>query len=168
VVDGNSGKCNVCGYLNDVSANFCSSCGAAIIKQTDATLMLSPEIFFEDISEPNSDLSSIAGAHELSPVLVIKQGPDSGMTYILDQDETTIGRNTESDIFLDDITVSRNHARVIRSVNDSGGYAYQLKDAGSLNGTYVNKKRIEAMELVGGEEVQVGKFKLLYIAPRSH
>jgi pSer/pThr/pTyr-binding forkhead associated (FHA) protein len=100
-----------------------------------------------------SELASGAG------VLVVKRGPDTGAKFTLDAEVTRIGRHPESDIFLDDITVSRRHAEIARQ-----GSQYGVKDVGSLNGTYVNRERIEEATLASGDEVQIGKFKLLFLS----
>jgi pSer/pThr/pTyr-binding forkhead associated (FHA) protein len=92
-------------------------------------------------------------------MLVVKRGPNAGSKYMLDADITRAGRHPESDIFLDDITVSRRHAEFAR--RDRG---YLVRDVGSLNGTYLNRERIEEAELASGDEVQIGKFKLVYLA----
>jgi pSer/pThr/pTyr-binding forkhead associated (FHA) protein len=92
-------------------------------------------------------------------MLMVLQGPKRGSRISLDTDEVTIGRHPESDIFLDDVTVSRRHAE-LRLVDD----AYEVSDAGSLNGTYVNQERVERQVLRDGDELQVGKFKLVYVA----
>jgi pSer/pThr/pTyr-binding forkhead associated (FHA) protein len=94
---------------------------------------------------------------------VIKSGPNAGTTILLDKDLTRAGRSPDSDVFLNDITVSRRHAEVFRE-----GGRFIIKDAGSLNGTYVNRERVETAELSGGDELQIGKFKLLFHAsPRA-
>jgi pSer/pThr/pTyr-binding forkhead associated (FHA) protein len=90
-------------------------------------------------------------------MLIVKRGSKAGSRFALDQDVTTAGRHPESDIFLDDITVSQHHAEVIRT---SAGY--EVRDAGSLNGTYLNRERIERSALGNGDELQVGKFKLVF------
>ena len=92
-------------------------------------------------------------------ILVVKRGPNAGARFMLDRDVTRAGRHPESDIFLDDITVSRRHAEFVR-----GDGVVTVRDVGSLNGTYVNHERIEEARLSGGDEVQVGKFKLVYVA----
>ena len=92
-------------------------------------------------------------------MLVVKRGSDEGVRFVLESDVTSAGRHPESDIFLDDITVSRRHAEFVRT--DAG---YNVKDVGSLNGTYVNRERIEEAVLASGDEVQIGKFKLVYVA----
>jgi len=92
-------------------------------------------------------------------MLVVKRGPNAGSRFVLESDVTRAGRHPESDIFLDDITVSRRHAEFVRS--ETG---YLVRDVGSLNGTYVNRERVEEGELHGGDEVQIGKFRLVYLA----
>jgi pSer/pThr/pTyr-binding forkhead associated (FHA) protein len=92
-------------------------------------------------------------------VLVVKRGPNTGTRYLLTAEVTRAGRHPESDIFLDDITVSRRHAELVRK--DDGSVV--IRDDGSLNGTYVNRERIEEQVLAGGDEVQIGKFKLVYL-----
>jgi pSer/pThr/pTyr-binding forkhead associated (FHA) protein len=90
---------------------------------------------------------------------VVQRGPNAGSRFLLDQEVTTAGRHPDSDIFLDDVTVSRKHATFTRT---PGGYV--LADAGSLNGTYLNRERIESAPLGNGDEVQIGKFRLLFFA----
>jgi pSer/pThr/pTyr-binding forkhead associated (FHA) protein len=91
-------------------------------------------------------------------VLVVRRGPGAGSRYALDQESTTLGRHPDSDIFLDDITVSRRHAVVTRA-----GDSYTVKDAGSLNGTYVNRERVETGELSPFDELQIGRFVLVFL-----
>ena len=95
-------------------------------------------------------------------MLVVKHGPEAGASYVLDASLTRVGRHPDSEIFLDDITVSRRHAEF---VIDQG--TCKVRDVGSLNGTYVNRERIEEVELAGGDEVQIGKFKLLFLTAES-
>jgi pSer/pThr/pTyr-binding forkhead associated (FHA) protein len=92
-------------------------------------------------------------------LLVVKRGPNAGSRFLLDKDVTTAGRHPESDIFLDDVTVSRRHAEFHRT-----GDRFTVRDVGSLNGTYLNRERIEEAALSGGDEVQIGKFRLVYLA----
>jgi pSer/pThr/pTyr-binding forkhead associated (FHA) protein len=92
-------------------------------------------------------------------LLIVQRGPNTGARFLLDDDEVTSGRHPDSDIFLDDVTVSRKHALFVRS-----GGGYLVRDAGSLNGTYVNRERIDEAQLSTGDEVQIGKFRLVYYA----
>ncbi|MHB1986984.1 MAG: FHA domain-containing protein [Acidimicrobiales bacterium] len=106
-----------------------------------------------DVNVPIGEIQAGAG------LLVVKRGPDVGTKYVLGPEITRVGRHPESEIFLDDITVSRRHAEFSRQ-----GSAYIVKDVGSLNGTYVNRERIEETVLASGDEVQVGKFKLVFFS----
>jgi hypothetical protein len=92
-------------------------------------------------------------------LLVVRRGPNAGARFLLDHDVTTSGRHPDSDIFLDDVTVSRRHAEFHRG---RGGFA--VRDVGSLNGTYVNRERVESATLANGDEVQIGKFRLAFVA----
>lgn len=92
-----------------------------------------------------------------SALLVVQHGPNTGARFLLDADVTTAGRDTKSEIFLDDVTVSRRHAEFRRSPN-----GFEVRDVGSLNGTYVNRERIDAISLNAGDEVQVGKYRLTF------
>jgi len=94
-----------------------------------------------------------------SALLVVKRGPNAGSRFLLDADLTTAGRHPDSDIFLDDITVSRRHAEFVRE-----GEGFAVRDVGSLNGTYLNRERIERAVLAGGDEVQIGKYRLVFLA----
>ena len=99
---------------------------------------------------------SAFGRHE--GLFVVNHGPKAGARYALDSDVVSVGRDPDSDIFLDDITVSRRHAEVQRD-----GARYSIRDVGSLNGTYVNRRLVDEGELNEGDEVQVGKFKLVFV-----
>jgi FOG: FHA domain len=97
-----------------------------------------------------------------SALLVVRRGPNSGARFLLDADITTVGRHPDADIFLDDVTVSRRHGEFVRH-----GRLFEVKDLGSLNGTYYDGVRIESAMLTDGAEVQVGKFRLTFYASRS-
>ena len=98
-----------------------------------------------------------------SALLVVKRGPNAGSRFLLDADVTTAGRHPDSDIFLDDVTVSRRHAEFHR---EGGGFV--VRDVGSLNGTYLNRERIETGVLAGGDEVQIGKYRLVFLTGSRH
>jgi len=93
-----------------------------------------------------------------SAMLVVRRGPNAGSTFVLEKDETTVGRHPDSDIFLDDVTVSRRHALVRRA-----GGGFEVSDAGSLNGTYVDHQRVENAELSDLNELQIGRFVLTFV-----
>lgn len=108
----------------------------------------------------SSDVSAVENLPAGSAMLLVQRGPDSGARFLLDSDVVTVGRHPESDIFLDDISVSRRHATFTRS--EAG---YSIADLGSLNGSYVNRDRIDGdVTLSGGDEVQIGKYRLIYFS----
>ena len=150
--------CNNCGHRNPLGANFCSSCGAILetVAQENTTITFHPTSPADPVDEELAvDLDEMP--RDVG-VLVVKRGPKAGSRYALESDCTTAGRHPDSDIFLDDITVSRRHAE-FRREGDGG---YTVRDTGSLNGTYLNRERIEAAALANGDEVQIGKFKLVF------
>ncbi len=151
--------CNQCGHANPDNANFCSSCGAVLdVRGQDRTITLAP---VEPEVGPPSDEVSVAldDLPENTGMLVVKRGPGAGSKFVLDRPVVSAGRHPESDIFLDDVTVSRRHAELVRRPN-----GYVLRDAGSLNGTYLNRERIEEAVIANGDEVQIGRFKLVFLA----
>ena len=95
-----------------------------------------------------------------SALLVVRRGPNAGSRFLLDTEVTTAGRHPESDIFLDDVTVSRRHAEFVRSDDNT----FAVRDVGSLNGSYLNRERIDSAPLTSGDEVQVGKFRLVFLS----
>ena len=149
--------CNNCGHRNPEGSNFCSSCGAVL--ETNPEEPTTITFFPAQPSDPTEDEVAVEleDVAEGDGVLVVKRGPNAGSRYALDADVVTVGRHPESDIFLDDITVSRRHVEIIRT--DDG---YLVRDAGSLNGTYLNRERIDERVLSNGDELQVGKFKLYF------
>jgi pSer/pThr/pTyr-binding forkhead associated (FHA) protein len=156
--------CNNCGHRNPLGSNFCSSCGAVLETQAaeNTTITFHPTTPTDPTDEEVSvELDEVPA--EIA-VLVVKRGPQAGSRFSLDSPVTTAGRHPESDIFLDDITVSRRHAEIERR-----GEGYVVSDVGSLNGTYLNRERIEeASPLENGDEVQIGKFKLVFFLGTGH
>ncbi|HWL66005.1 MAG TPA: FHA domain-containing protein [Actinomycetota bacterium] len=154
--------CTNCGHRNPEGSNFCSSCGAPLkdLKEggdTDTTITFMPGELESDLDEDiHISPDELEGGRG---VLIVKRGPNAGSKFFIDTNVTTVGRHPESDIFLDDITVSRRHAEIRRS-NGSFG----LHDVGSLNGTYVNRERVEETGLHSGDEIQIGKFKLVFLS----
>jgi pSer/pThr/pTyr-binding forkhead associated (FHA) protein len=147
--------CTKCGHKNPEDAHFCANCGNPL--QEDATISFTPtEIEDESGEVPGLPQSELESGQAL---LVVQRGPNAGSKFLIDKDVTTTGRHPESDIFLDDVTVSRRHAEFRRK--DGKFYVHVV---GSLNGTYVNRQRVEDTELANGDELQIGKFKLTFYA----
>jgi FHA domain-containing protein/zinc ribbon protein len=149
--------CPECGFANADGANYCQRCGAFLATSetppgaTTATYKVGETGELEML-----DLRDVASR---GAALVIRAGGGrAGESFPLDGDRLTVGRRPDSDIFLDDITVSRDHAVLVRRGRD-----YYLDDCGSLNGTYVNRRRIESHKLADGDELQVGKYKLAFL-----
>jgi pSer/pThr/pTyr-binding forkhead associated (FHA) protein len=128
----------------------------------DVTSTLNLGSFDEGFESPETETLSGRVAGSLPPgtaLLAVRRGPNAGARFLLDHDVTTSGRHPDSDIFLDDVTVSRRHAEFHRT----GGF-FTVRDVGSLNGTYVNRERVESATLSNGDEVQIGKFRLVFVA----
>jgi hypothetical protein len=151
--------CSECGFVNPEGANYCQKCGAYLAR---------PEGEGEDAS---TMAYKVGETGEYEPVdvtdevdragaaLVVRSGGGrAGESFTVDRDRMSIGRTPDAAVFLDDVTVSRNHALIVR--RDDGLY---IDDLGSLNGTYVNRRRIESHKLDDGDEIQVGKYKLSYL-----
>jgi pSer/pThr/pTyr-binding forkhead associated (FHA) protein len=154
--------CNRCGHRNPEGSNFCSSCGAVLERISNAdpavtTITLSPVEAAGEVGDEEISVS-LEGHPPGVGLLVVKRGPNAGSRFTLGDGTTTIGRHPESDIFLDDVTVSRRHA----AVNLADGH-YTVTDAGSLNGTYLNRERIEKAVMHSGDELQIGKFRLVFL-----
>jgi len=151
--------CHECGFQNTEEGKYCSKCGALLPEDdtgAEATIRYSP-----DAEEREPDFDTLSETVREGVSLVVRSGGGlAGETFTpaADGEKTTIGRNPESDIFLDDITVSRNHAQLIRKPD-----GFYIQDQGSLNGTYVNRVRVETQKLSDGDQLQIGKYKLTYI-----
>jgi pSer/pThr/pTyr-binding forkhead associated (FHA) protein len=170
--------CTRCGQQNPPDAHFCARCGQELLRPggpvhverlVETTTTLSPVA--DPVEPPEtelgggvSDSEARAAVDALVPgtaLLVVKRGPNAGSRFLLDHELTTAGRHPDSDIFLDDVTVSRRHAEFRRTAD--GGFT--VADAGSLNGTYLKRGRIDSPALLSsGDEVQVGKFRLTFLA----
>jgi hypothetical protein len=164
--------CARCGRASPDGARFCSHCGAPLVRgsaerpgESTSTISLAGTDLVEaDLEEPFADAASAEALPTGTAMLVVKRGPNAGSRFLLDSDLTTVGRHPDSDIFLDDVTVSRRHAEFYRH-----SVGFTVRDVGSLNGTYVNRERIEEAGLYDGDEVHVGKFRLVFLgARRSH
>jgi hypothetical protein len=151
--------CPQCGSDNADGAKFCSNCGSPLGAPEDRPAESQTATY--RIDETTGELVPVdveeVVAHEGAALVVRAGGGRVGESFALDGDRMTIGRRPDSDVFLDDVTVSRDHALLVKRSGD-----YYLDDLGSLNGTYVNRHRIESHRLEDGDELQVGKFKLSY------
>jgi hypothetical protein len=150
--------CTNCGHRNPEGSNFCSSCGSPLADQasTDTTIsFLAGELDAELEEEIHIAPEELEGGRG---VLIVKRGPNAGSKFFVESNTIEIGRHPNSDIFLDDITVSRRHAEI-----RGGDDGFELHDVGSLNGTYVNRERVEDADLRSGDEIQIGKFKLVFL-----
>jgi len=146
--------CQECGFQNPESANYCARCGALLVKDdgTETTQTFTPE---EGELSP-TDLLDDLGVK--GPALVVRSGGGrTGETFPLES-ETTVGRSPDCGIFLDDVTVSRRHA--VLAARDG---VFMIEDQGSLNGTFVNRRRVESAELEDGDELQIGKYRLTFL-----
>jgi len=150
--------CNQCGHRNPPDSNFCSSCGSALDLLDDRTITLTAVDPHQDAPGPSDDLEVPMGEldHGVG-VLIVRAGSQAGDRFVLDNDITRLGRHPDSEISLDDITVSRRHAEVQHTEQ-----GYVVADSGSLNGTYVNQERVERAPLSHGDELQIGKFRLVF------
>lgn len=150
--------CTNCGHRNPEGSNFCASCGNALADPDhgdhQTVTFMAGDLETELDEEIHVSPEELEGGRG---VLIVKRGPNAGSKFFLDSDSTAIGRHPDSDIFLDDITVSRQHAEIRRADH------FELHDVGSLNGTYVNRERVEEADLRSGDEIQIGKFKLVFL-----
>ena len=147
--------CQECGFLNPEAANYCARCGALLVKEdggTEATETFTAEEGEDAPADALEDLG-ITG-----PALVVRSGGGRAGETFHPEGETTIGRSPDCGIFLDDVTVSRKHA----VVSERDG-AFLVEDQGSLNGTFVNRKRVESAQLEDGDELQIGKYRLTFL-----
>jgi pSer/pThr/pTyr-binding forkhead associated (FHA) protein len=149
--------CTNCGHRNQADANFCSSCGQALPRETEdpqtITFAIDGSSLADEVEVDRADVG--AGG-----VLVATRGPNAGSEFALEHVITTAGRHPDSDIFLDDVTVSRRHAELERTTT-----GYVVRDVGSLNGTYLNQQLVHGDQpVVNGDELQIGRFKLVFIA----
>ncbi len=150
-------NCRRCGEILNANANFCWSCGAPQHAATSPETIAVPVVTSPDSPYTNVGAGS-GGSH--GDELVIASGLEAGSHIILKNEITTAGRHEASDILLDDVSVSRHHALITRTASGR----ITLRDLNSLNGTYVNGARVEETTLHSGDEVQIGKYKLVFWA----
>jgi pSer/pThr/pTyr-binding forkhead associated (FHA) protein len=170
--------CTSCGRQNPDDARFCAQCGTRLESTGPPAPVATPDVGGETtatIAIGTGDKAETSD-RQLNPVdeaavdalpvghalLVVQRGPGSGSRFLLDADVVNAGRHPDSEIFLDDVTVSRRHAEFHRS-----GESFTVSDVGSLNGTYVNRDRIDRVQLSDGDEVQIGKYRLVFFAGHS-
>jgi hypothetical protein len=149
--------CPECGFQNPEAANYCARCGALLHKGEagEQTMSYTPE---EAADEAGAAYDAVAGT---GPVLVVRSGGGrAGESFFPSGERTLIGRSPECDVFLDDVTVSRRHAEIVQE-----GGSYVIRDLGSLNGTFVNRHRIESSTLADDDEVQIGKYRMTFLLP---
>ena len=148
--------CPECGFQNPEAANYCSRCGALLVKDepgSETTMSYTPE------EAEEGGLVSLEDLGAEGPALVVRSGGGrAGEHFVPQGDRTTIGRSPDCDIFLDDVTVSRKHAVLVHKDD-----AFLIEDQGSLNGTFLNRRRIESGRLENGDELQIGKYKLSFL-----
>jgi pSer/pThr/pTyr-binding forkhead associated (FHA) protein len=174
--------CTQCGHQNPDGARFCSQCGnrleaagatdaqdagAEAQSETTATITFgAPPKEAAELRDEGSlneaDATAVDALPAGSALLVVQRGPSAGSRFLLDTDVVSAGRHPDSEIFLDDVTVSRRHAEFRRTAD-----GFTVADVGSLNGTYVNRDRIDEVTLQGGDEVQIGKYRLVFFASHA-
>jgi hypothetical protein len=146
--------CPECGFQNPEAANYCAKCGALLAHDTggETTMSLGAD-------EMSDEAAAALDETIKGPAFVVRSGGGrAGETFMPGDTRTLIGRSPECDIFLDDVTVSRRHAELLRD-----GERFTIRDLGSLNGTFVNRRRIEAVELADDDEVQIGKYRMTFL-----
>lgn len=151
-------RCHACGWENAAGTKVCASCGVDLKRESesDTTVLFAPL----EAEEKEAPVEVEAPSDEA--VFVVNRGSVVGQRFPLKKGQITLGRDPQSDIFLDDITVSRKHAKV-----DVGESNIKVSDVGSLNGTYVNGIRVDTASLKHGDELQIGKFKLIFLEGKS-
>ncbi|WP_343998411.1 FHA domain-containing protein [Streptomyces thermocarboxydovorans] len=166
--------CTRCGNRNAENSRFCSNCGAPLrpgvtperSSETTSTISISGIEAYDAEATGQTPVPALSPEAQAavdalpqgSALLVVRRGPNAGSRFLLDGDLTTAGRHPQSDIFLDDVTVSRRHVEFRRGPDGS----FTVADVGSLNGTYVNRERIDQVALSNGDEVQIGKYRLVF------
>ena len=151
--------CNQCGHRNPPSSSFCSSCGAVLDLPDERTIVIAMVDPMQDLPGASDNATIRLGDVGGHGVLVVRSGEMTGSRFTLNKDLTQIGRHSESDILFDDITVSRRHAEIVKTSN-----SLIIRDLGSLNGTYVNQSRVDEFAITHGDELQVGKYRMVFFS----
>jgi pSer/pThr/pTyr-binding forkhead associated (FHA) protein len=151
--------CPECGFVNPEGANYCQKCGAYLGRGEAEGEEPTTMTYKVDETGELQPIDIDEAVEEAGAALVVRSGGGrAGESFTIDQDRMSIGRTPDAAVFLDDVTVSRNHALLVHRAD-----GYYIDDLGSLNGTYVNRRRIESHKLADGDEIQIGKFKLSYL-----
>ncbi len=150
--------CSQCGESVPDDANFCPSCGTPVTTEVGGGSDSTTGSIEAGEFDPQHEVGEFPTLEPGTGMLVVVRGPNAGSRFLLDRERTSIGRHPDSDIFLDDVTVSRRHAVV--TLGEDG---IEVEDNGSLNGTYVNGERVDRRQLATGDELQIGRFKLLFV-----
>ena len=148
--------CSECGFQSPAAASYCARCGALLVHDEgdETTMTLTPD----DVHEDDRDAFDVNV--EATALVVRAGGGIEGQTFAPSGPRTLIGRAPDADVFLDDVTVSRRHAELLHD-----GERYTIRDLGSLNGTFVNRTRVESAELHDDDEVQIGKYRMTFLLP---
>ena len=146
--------CPECGFQNPEASNYCSRCGALLATEAGSETTMS-----FDMADDGDEVDLLEALGIKGPALVVRSGGGmAGQSFQPEEGRTVIGRAPECEIFLDDVTVSRRHAELVREAE-----TFSIRDLGSLNGTYVNRRRIESVVLEDDDEVQIGKYRLTFL-----
>lgn len=155
--------CQKCGHRNVADAYFCSSCGAPLEVSGDKTVVIAKSDSLQDALGPQDNVTiNLRSLPADAATLMVRSGPLAGARFELESTVTHLGRHPESEISLDDISVSRRHAEIERQSDE-----YVLRDMGSLNGTYVNQRRVDSVVLQQGDEILIGRFRLIFLEPNE-
>jgi len=155
--------CQKCGHRNISDAFFCSSCGAPLEVSGDKTVFIARSDSLQDALGPQDNVSiNLRTLPANAATLMVRSGPQAGARFELANTVTRLGRHPESEISLDDISVSRRHAEIERQADE-----YVVRDMGSLNGTYVNQRRVDTTVLQQGDEILIGRFRLIFLEPNE-
>jgi len=146
--------CSECGFQSPAAASYCARCGALLVRAEgdETTMSLAPDDLRDD------DPEALDVSVEATALVVRAGGGREGETFTPSGPRTLIGRSPDCDVFLDDVTVSRRHAELLHD-----GQHYTIRDLGSLNGTFVNRQRVESAELHDDDEVQIGKYRMTFL-----
>lgn len=150
--------CNRCGHRNPPKSSFCSTCGAILDELDERTITIPKIDPLQDAAGDDDDARvTLSEIPQGQAVLVVRAGGNLGDRYLISGRVTNLGRHPDNDIVLDDITVSRHHVEIEHTSD-----GYHVRDTGSLNGTYINQHRVDEESIQQGDELQIGKFRLVF------